>query len=336
MNIVGAVQPPLLPGEVLPARVQCAVTVVDGDPGGARSLQQADDRGPGGGRPGQHHPHVARLLPGYPQRVGQRAEYTTAVPCWSSWNTGTSRASRSRRSTSKQRGAAMSCGLMPPNPGATALTHRTIYGTSRASRHSGHASMPANLLYSAAMLTALATGGTSLVIAGSALIGFGVGTSVSPALFVAGFSLRSARIQRAFALIELLRGVTAFLIAPILLFLATAVGVTKAAGMWDATWICLAIVGGSGPSCPSRFHLPAGPLTAPPWPQASIGVRPQFLACFIFEQGHGQQFPVYRAVAGQGTAVGAVDQIGELEGHPVVARQSCDCLEFFTDAVQGE
>jgi hypothetical protein len=91
------------------------------------------------------------------------------------------------------------------------------------------------LAAAAAMLTALATGGTSLVTAGSALIGFGVGTSVSPALFMAGFSLRSAQIYRVFALIQLLRGVTAFLIAPIPLFLATAIGVTKAAGTWDAT-----------------------------------------------------------------------------------------------------
>ena len=47
-----------------------------------------------------------------------RAPSTTiAVPCWSSWNTGMSSSSRSRRSISKQRGAAMSSRLMPPNTG---------------------------------------------------------------------------------------------------------------------------------------------------------------------------------------------------------------------------
>ena len=39
---------------------------------------------------------------------------TTAVPCWSSWNTGMSSSSRSRLSISKQRGAAMSSRLIPP------------------------------------------------------------------------------------------------------------------------------------------------------------------------------------------------------------------------------
>ena len=38
----------------------------------------------------------------------------TAVPCWSSWNTGMSHSSFSLRSISKQRGAAMSSRLMPP------------------------------------------------------------------------------------------------------------------------------------------------------------------------------------------------------------------------------
>jgi hypothetical protein len=72
------------------------------------------------------------------------------------------------------------------------------------------------LTAAAALLTGLATGDGALVAVGSALIGFGVGASVSPALFIVGFSLRSAQIQRVFALVELLRGVTAFLVAPVL------------------------------------------------------------------------------------------------------------------------
>jgi hypothetical protein len=42
-------------------------------------------------------------------------------------------------------------GAGSPNPAATALMHRIISGTSRTSRHSGQASMPANRLYSAAL-----------------------------------------------------------------------------------------------------------------------------------------------------------------------------------------
>lgn len=53
-----------------------------------------------------------------------------------------------------------------------------------------------------------------------ALIGMGAAASVSPALFMVGFSLPALLLQRVFALVELLRGVTAFLVAPVLAFLA--------------------------------------------------------------------------------------------------------------------
>lgn len=96
----------------------------------------------------------------------------------------------------------------------------------------------------AALLTGLSAGGSALVAAGSGLIGLGVGACVAPALFITGFSLRSSQIQRIFALLELFRGVTAFLVAPILLYLATAIGATAAAGTQAAIWICLAIAAG--------------------------------------------------------------------------------------------
>jgi MFS family permease len=78
---------------------------------------------------------------------------------------------------------------------------------------------------------------------GTALIGLGVGASVSPALFIAGFSLRSKEIQRIFALIELLRGVAAFLFAPVLLYLAAAFNANATAGTEDAIWLCLGVAG---------------------------------------------------------------------------------------------
>ncbi len=79
------------------------------------------------------------------------ARTTTAVPCWSSWKTGMSSSRRSRPSISKQRGAAMSSRLMPPNPGAMAFTMAMISSVSVVSRHSGQASMPANSLKSIAL-----------------------------------------------------------------------------------------------------------------------------------------------------------------------------------------
>ena len=121
----------------------------------------------------------------------------------------------------------------------------------------------AMLTAAAAVLTALTTGAGPLVAVGSALIGLGVGASVSPALFLAGFSLRSAQIQRVFALIELLRGVTAFLVAPILLFLATAIGASAAAGLHAAIWICLGIAVAGAVAAVALYTLGGGRLPAP-------------------------------------------------------------------------
>ncbi len=79
------------------------------------------------------------------------ASTTIAVPCWSSWKTGMSRASRSRASISKQRGAEMSSRLMPAKPGAIALTMATISSVSWVSRQIGQASIPAKRLNRAAL-----------------------------------------------------------------------------------------------------------------------------------------------------------------------------------------
>jgi MFS family permease len=115
----------------------------------------------------------------------------------------------------------------------------------------------------AALLTSLAAGATAVLAAASALIGLGVGASVSPALFMAGLSLRSNQIQRVFALIELLRGVTAFLVAPILLYLATAIGATATAGLHGAVWICLGIAAAGAVVTVALFVLSGGRLQVP-------------------------------------------------------------------------
>src|SRR5580704_5087557 len=83
---------------------------------------------------------------------------------------------------------------------------------------------------------------TSLGMAiGSGLVGLGVGGSVAPALFIAGFSLRNNALQRVFAIIELLRGVAAFAVGPVLIHVATTVGGSPAAGTHTALWICFGI-----------------------------------------------------------------------------------------------
>ena len=79
---------------------------------------------------------------------------------------------------------------------------------------------------------------------GSGLVGLGVGGSVAPALFIAGFSLRNNALQRVFAIIELLRAVAAFMIAPVLAHVAATVGGSPAAGTRAALWICFGIASG--------------------------------------------------------------------------------------------
>jgi hypothetical protein len=95
-------------------------------------------------------------------------------------------------------------------------------------------------------LSGVTKGSDALVLIGSGLVGLGVGASVSPALFIAGFSLLSTRLQRVFALVELLRGVAAFMVAPIILHIAMTVGSSPSDGIGPATWVCFAIAAGGG------------------------------------------------------------------------------------------
>ncbi|HTF10973.1 MAG TPA: MFS transporter [Asanoa sp.] len=82
---------------------------------------------------------------------------------------------------------------------------------------------------------------TIVTLIGTGLIGVGVGASVTPALFIAGFSLRNAALQRVFAIVELLRAVAAFMIAPVLLYVAMNVGSSATAGIRTALWVCLGL-----------------------------------------------------------------------------------------------
>lgn len=85
-----------------------------------------------------------------------------------------------------------------------------------------------------------------LALLAAALTGLALGATVAPALFVAGFSLQSNSLQRVFAIIELLRAVAAFMVAPIFAhFAATATG-GLTAGTGDALWIGFGLsVGGA-------------------------------------------------------------------------------------------
>jgi hypothetical protein len=81
----------------------------------------------------------------------------------------------------------------------------------------------------------------ALTLVGSALTGLGLGATVAPALFVAGFSLPAANLQRVFAIVELLRAVAAFMVAPIFVHLAATTGGNLAGGTGIALWIGLGL-----------------------------------------------------------------------------------------------
>jgi nucleotide-binding universal stress UspA family protein/MFS family permease len=85
---------------------------------------------------------------------------------------------------------------------------------------------------------------STLTLVGSGLIGIGIGASVVPALFLVGFSVRSAAIQRVFAILELLRAIAAFMIAPILLHVAITLTGTATPAMDTALWICFGLAAG--------------------------------------------------------------------------------------------
>jgi MFS family permease len=87
---------------------------------------------------------------------------------------------------------------------------------------------------------------TALALAGAGLTGIGLGATVAPALFVAGFSLPSRNLQRVFAIVELLRAVAAFMIAPVFAHYAATVGGGLISGTGSALWIGVGLaVGGA-------------------------------------------------------------------------------------------
>lgn len=123
-----------------------------------------------------------------------------------------------------------------------------------------------------------------LTLVGSALIGIGVGASVVPALFLAGFSLRSASIQRVFAILELMRAYAAFMIVPILLHFAVSLAGLPTQAMRTTLWVCfglavggtvvgvlLYVLGGTAPPAPSLDRFLGG--SEPGWESPALLAR---------------------------------------------------------------
>jgi len=109
---------------------------------------------------------------------------------------------------------------------------------------------------------------SALTLAGSGLNGVGIGAWVTPALFLAAFSLRSAGLQRVFAVLELLRAVAAFLVAPVLLHFAVTLAGLPTAAMGTALWICFAVSAGGALAGVALYLLGGVRPSAPkvqPW-----------------------------------------------------------------------
>jgi MFS family permease len=126
----------------------------------------------------------------------------------------------------------------------------------------------------------------ALTLVGSALTGIGLGASVAPALFVAGFSLPSANLQRVFAIIELMRAVAAFMIAPVFAHFAATVGGNIESGTQIALWIGLGLaitaaviavalyaLGGARPQKPDLERFMEGDRAAWYSPPLLAGIR---------------------------------------------------------------
>jgi MFS family permease len=95
----------------------------------------------------------------------------------------------------------------------------------------------------------------TLTLIGSGLTGIGLGAAVAPALFVAGFSLPAASLQRVFAIVELLRAVAAFLVAPVFAHMAITVGGDPKTGIGIVLWIGVAIAIGGGVAAIALYAL---------------------------------------------------------------------------------
>jgi MFS family permease len=116
----------------------------------------------------------------------------------------------------------------------------------------------------------------ALTLVGSGLTGIGLGATVAPALFAAGFSLPAANLQRVFAIVELMRAAAAFMIAPVFAHFAVTVTGNLVDGTGIVLWIGLGLsvggaaiaillyaLGGARPETPKMERFMAG--QAPAW-----------------------------------------------------------------------
>ena len=113
-----------------------------------------------------------------------------------------------------------------------------------------------------------------LTLVGSGLTGIGLGATVAPALFVAGFSLPSANLQRVFAIVELFRAVAAFMIAPIFVYFAGTLGSNLDEGTGIMLWVGFGLAVAGAVSYAALYALSGARPQTPDLPLFLKGLNP--------------------------------------------------------------
>jgi hypothetical protein len=136
-----------------------------------------------------------------------------------------------------------------------------------------------------------------LTLVGAGLTGIGLGATVAPALFVAGFSLPSANLQRVFAIVELLRAVAAFMIAPIFAHFAATVGGNLVTGTGIALWIGLGLAVGGASIGVALYALGGARPQAPDLDRFLAGEEPAWYSPPLLERVRRRRSDVVGSVS---------------------------------------
>jgi MFS family permease len=128
----------------------------------------------------------------------------------------------------------------------------------------------------------------SMTLLGSGLTGIGLGATVAPALFVAGFSLPAANLQRVFAIVELFRATAAFMVAPIFIHFAAATGGGLDPGTAIALWIGLGLALGGAIIGVVIYVLSGARPQAPDLDRFLEGIEPAWESPPLFAKIRGR------------------------------------------------
>ncbi len=156
-----------------------------------------------------------------------------------------------------------------------------------------------------------------LTLVGSGLTGLGLGATVAPALFVAGFSLPSANLQRVFAIVELLRAVAAFMVAPIFVYFAATAGGSLDSGTRMALWVGLGLAVGGGVVGAAIYALSGARPQTPDLERFLAGSAAAWESPKLLARVHRGSRPAVSTPASFATE--SVDHIAPSHAHPVTS-----------------